>query len=160
MSNGNDSQISARPNAGSAPDTDLLLKYLELHDAACPVCKYNLHLLRENRCPECGTRFHLAVGTSEPSVLPWTLIILALGLPLGLGVVAAVELVLNGLPMNESPSLVDVFAYVIAALVLTVGLLVMRKRFWSLRRNVQRNLVILAFLADALWFFYLVTVNQ
>lgn len=41
---------------------DLLLDYLGDHDAACPVCGYNVRALTRPVCPECKQELTLAVG--------------------------------------------------------------------------------------------------
>ncbi|MHC5023077.1 MAG: hypothetical protein ACYTGG_04090 [Planctomycetota bacterium] len=42
-------------------DPDLLQAFLASHDAACPVCSYNLRGVAGSKCPECGHGLALAV---------------------------------------------------------------------------------------------------
>src|SRR5205809_4254839 len=56
-------QISDSPPADRAQD--LLLDFLRDHDAACPVCGYNLKTLTRPICPECGHELVLTVGTTR-----------------------------------------------------------------------------------------------
>lgn len=41
---------------------EMLLDFLREHDAACPVCGYNLRALTQPSCPECGHELVLSVG--------------------------------------------------------------------------------------------------
>jgi len=51
------------PGAAAAhQETAFLLNYLQTHDAACPLCQYNLRNLTVPLCPECGRGVKLMVG--------------------------------------------------------------------------------------------------
>jgi hypothetical protein len=159
MSEKNEFRVTIGPDPDSDPDLQLLVKYLETHDAACPVCEYNLRLLTVDPCPECGTRFRLTVGATDVFVLYWVLTVLALGLPAGVGVLVGVGIILHGaegVRSSDWPFLLGTLVYGMGALFLAVWLVVARERFWWLRKNVQRNLAGLAFLADALALFILI----
>jgi hypothetical protein len=62
-----------------APPTDeqFLLQFIQAHDVACPVCKYNLRALTVPRCPECGRALKLTVGTIEPYLTAWITLVVA-----------------------------------------------------------------------------------
>jgi hypothetical protein len=44
---------------------EMLLDFLRDHDAACPVCGYNLRALTRPICPECGHALMLTVGATR-----------------------------------------------------------------------------------------------
>ena len=57
---------------------DMLLDFLREHDAACPVCGYNLRALTRPICPECGHELVLTVGAARLR-LGWLLAAVAPG---------------------------------------------------------------------------------
>jgi hypothetical protein len=63
----------------------LLRRFLEQHDAPCPVCGYSLRNLTSERCPECGARLELRVGSMDLRIGKWIALVLAFALPAGLG---------------------------------------------------------------------------
>jgi hypothetical protein len=65
---------------------DLLLEFLREHDAACPVCGYNLKTLTRPICPECGQELVLTVGAARLR-LGWLLAALAPGFFSGIAAV-------------------------------------------------------------------------
>src|SRR4051812_2658518 len=80
-----------QPRAESAADagdaeTAYLLNYLATHDAACPLCKYNLRGLTVPRCPECGREIRLAVGMKEPYLRALVTTLVALCISAGCGI--------------------------------------------------------------------------
>lgn len=70
---GTDATLSEPAEAvTSAADADsdaLLAAYLREHASYCPRCRYNLHRLKHNRCPECGTS--LVLGLYARYSLDW-----------------------------------------------------------------------------------------
>lgn len=59
-------QVPQAPTAAtSSRAQDLLLDFLRDHDAACPVCGYNLRALTRPICPECGQGLVLTVRTAR-----------------------------------------------------------------------------------------------
>ena len=56
----------------------MLLDFLREHEAACPVCGYNLKALTRPICPECGQELVLTVGAARIR-LGWLLAALAPG---------------------------------------------------------------------------------
>jgi hypothetical protein len=58
---------------------DMLLDFLREHDAACPVCGYNLRALTRPICPECGHELVLTVGAAARLRLGWLLAAVAPG---------------------------------------------------------------------------------
>lgn len=65
--------VAAAERAG-----EMLLAFLREHEAACPVCAYNLRGLTRPRCPECGHDLVLTVGTARLR-LGWLLATVAPG---------------------------------------------------------------------------------
>ncbi|MCC6909117.1 MAG: hypothetical protein IT430_14335 [Phycisphaerales bacterium] len=53
------------PAEESASPT-LLEQHLAACDDACPMCGYNLHNLRGDKCPECGQELTLQIALAEP----------------------------------------------------------------------------------------------
>jgi len=64
----------------------LLLVFLREHDAACPLCKYNLRHLTRPRCPECGRELKLTVGMVEPFLAAWIMLTVGVSAASGIGV--------------------------------------------------------------------------
>src|SRR4051812_37133087 len=59
-------QVAPAPQARTTSRAqDLLLEFLRDHDAACPVCGYNLRTLTRPICPECGQELVLTVGAAR-----------------------------------------------------------------------------------------------
>ena len=58
-------QCAQVPRAATSRAQDLLLEFLREHDAACPVCAYNLRALTRPICPECGQELSLTVGAAR-----------------------------------------------------------------------------------------------
>lgn len=57
---------------------EMLLEFLREHDAACPVCGYNVRALIRPICPECRQELMLTVGAARLR-LGWLLFTLAPG---------------------------------------------------------------------------------
>lgn len=68
---------------GPSDDAVLLRAYAFGRDVPCPACGYNLRNTDSPRCPECGGDLHLAVGTLDLPLGPFTVRLLAAALPLG-----------------------------------------------------------------------------
>src|ERR1043165_3619182 len=90
------SQNIAPPSPEQSPSAPLIAQYLEHHDAKCPFCEYNLRNLKVPRCPECGNDIRLTIGMTEPYLLPWISMQLALAMPVGVGLMVSLLLALNG----------------------------------------------------------------
>ncbi len=56
----------------------MLLDFLREHDAACPVCGYNLRALTRPLCPECRQELVLSVGVRQLG-LAWLFVAIAPG---------------------------------------------------------------------------------
>lgn len=64
-----------------------LLAYLKDHDAACPICRYNLRGLATARCPECAAPLQLAVASPNLHLGPLVLTIVSFALAAGFDLV-------------------------------------------------------------------------
>lgn len=88
--------VEQSPQQAVEVEKDFLLHYLQAHEALCPLCKYNLKNLTEPRCPECGKQIKLTVGLAESPLAPFVVVLVALGLPAGVGVVAFMVMIQEG----------------------------------------------------------------
>jgi hypothetical protein len=78
--------MSAPPGSTPPSDDDAdLVRWLANHDAACPMCGYNLRALATPRCPECGERLRLSVSVVDPRMGPWILMFASLCGAAGIG---------------------------------------------------------------------------
>lgn len=74
---------------GTPDDVAFVLLYLQVRDAPCPVCGYNLHALTEPRCPECGHAVRLRVAPRIPHMRAWLTLAMTTAASAGLGVLFA-----------------------------------------------------------------------
>jgi len=75
-------------DAALSREQELLLEFLRDHDAACPVCSYNVRALTRPVCPECKQELMLAVGVKRLR-LGWLLVAVAPGFFSGIAAVFA-----------------------------------------------------------------------
>ncbi len=101
-------------------DEQLVVDYLRLREAHCPVCHYNLHLLTVPRCPECGRELRLTVGTLEPFMRAWICLAVATFASAGLGLLFTCAFLIQGFPRHID-SLRD-FTLVVAAVYLILNI--------------------------------------
>ena len=116
-------------------ESELLKKLLALRELPCPVCGYNLRAIESDKCPECGAKLGLKVGSSDLKLGPWIAAILGVALPLGFGVI--MTLFFSYIVFIEGYSGDDVANILGSLLILTIvegvalGLLLRkRKKFW------------------------------
>lgn len=62
---------------------DILRQFLEAEDVTCPVCRYQLQGLTDNRCPECGKELTLHVRPVESHMRRF--VVACVGLSMGFG---------------------------------------------------------------------------
>jgi hypothetical protein len=62
------------------------------------VCAYNLRDLPAPRCPECGHALRLTVGTIEPYLRAWMVLVLSTCVSAGIGVFCAIITAKEGMP--------------------------------------------------------------
>ena len=118
----------------------MLLDFLREHDAACPVCGYNLRALARPTCPECGHELMLTVGATRLH-LGWLLAAVAPGFFSGIAAIMLLVPILGRLAFGDgqmSPALnaLDLFGWCsgIAAILLARH----RLRFIAQPRGRQR----------------------
>ena len=71
----------------SQQESELLKQLLALREFPCPVCGYNLRGIESDKCPECGAKLDLRVGSTDLKIGPWLACVLSAALPLGFAVV-------------------------------------------------------------------------
>ena len=119
---------------------DMLLDFLREHDAACPVCGYNLRALTRPICPECGNELVLTVGAARLR-LGWLLAAVAPGFFSGIAAFFVLVMIVIHLVMLGSTwkiiAIVDVFGWCSA--LFTFMLLRKRSRFGHRQRGRNRQ---------------------
>lgn len=141
----------------NASETALLLTYLWTHDAACPVCKYNLRGLTVPRYPECGNELRLTVGVKKPYLRTLVTMMVALCLPGGCGllvwIIILTEVVrfgsLRGFPDYHDEPGAALLVLAVMFTVIPTGLsIALHKKFILLETKIQVTLVALAVMWD------------
>lgn len=82
----NSPQFRANTQAPPGRTQEMLLDFLREHDAACPLCGYNLKALTRPICPECGQELVLSVSAARLH-LGWLLAAVAPGFFSGIAAV-------------------------------------------------------------------------
>ena len=140
-------QFAQGPQAPSSSSTTtttraqaLLLDFLRDHDAACPLCGYNLKALTRPVCPECGQDLVLTVGAARVR-LGWLMAAVAPGFFSGIAAIFLLVPIVGRLALGDgrmSPALnvLDLFGWCsgIFAIVLAAN----RHRFLAQSRAAQR----------------------
>lgn len=133
-------QFEQVPRAATGRAEDLLLDFLREHDAACPVCGYNLRALTRPVCPECGQELVLTVGAARLR-LGWLMAAVAPGFFSGIAAVFLLvpivgRLVAGDGKMSPVINAVDLFGWCsgVSAIVLAAR----RHRFLARSRAGQR----------------------
>ena len=122
------------------------LAYLQVHEAECPACGYNVHRLVEPRCPECGRRLALqVVSTVGGYSLPWIISLVTLGLAAGVGLLVLAVTLREG--MHERGHFVFVLSYFMANIPLPLVALATRR--WFIRMPLCLQYAITALLTCA-----------
>ena len=127
-------------SSSSTRAQELLLEFLREHDAACPVCGYNLRALTRPICPECGQELVLAVGAARLR-LGWLFAALAPGFFSGIAAVFVLipivaRLIFGDGRMSWVLNGLDLFGW--CSGVFAILLAVKRHRFLALPRAAQR----------------------
>lgn len=123
----------------AAPKTDaeqMLLDFLRGHDAACPVCGYNLRALTRPVCPECGHDLVLTVGTTRLH-MGWLFAALAPGFFSGIAACFVLIPIIGRLGFGDgrwSPGLnvLDIFGWCSGIF----AILLARRRVWFIKQSI------------------------
>ena len=132
------SESPAEAPTETAPE--LMHRFLRGHNAFCPLCRYNLHGLTGNSCPECGKALVLTVGLMEPFLAAWVSTAVALCASAGIGIVFLVMTLLFGLPGSTGFARILANTTVIAfitSIPFAGVIILMRRRFMRLSRVTQ-----------------------
>jgi hypothetical protein len=131
--------------AGLPNEDAFLLRYLQVHDAPCPVCGYNLRFLTEPRCPECGHAVRLRVAPKIPPMRAWLTLAMSTAASAGLGVLFTL---IHPPSRFESGPAFWAEAYFYACIPLLAVILFVRRPITRLRSWVQWSIALpLAFLS-------------
>src|SRR4051812_44464688 len=93
------------PAGAEESEAQFLLRYLQTHDATCPLCGYNLRRFTVPRCPECGREIKLAVGVVNLFLLPWVVTMIMMAMAAGLGILFVIAVMFFG----DAPSPSEMF---------------------------------------------------
>lgn len=117
----------------------MLLDFIAEHDAACPVCGYNLRALTRPVCPECGHELVLTVGTVRLR-LGWLFVAIAPGFFSGIAAVFVMipifgRLIFGDGKMSPVLNVLDLFGWCSGIVAILIAR--HRARFLMLPRSVQ-----------------------
>ena len=123
-------------------ESELLKQLLALREIPCPVCGYNLRGIESDKCPECGAKLDLRVGSSDLKLGLWIAAILAIALPLGFATIWAALFCYFWIVKGnyDSGEWIATGSLLLLALIegFALGVLVrIRKRFWTMRKQTQ-----------------------
>lgn len=139
---------SPTTHSGCDHTTDQMLRrFLRLHDSPCPICRYNLRSLTSDVCPECGQRFELRIGSSDPRIGAFLGFLAPMIMMSG---IALLFLVLTIVVDSRAPW--GAYAVMCAGIIDGILVLVLcRRRAWFHRRTkqAQTQLAALAWIANA-----------
>ena len=132
-----DQEPDTEPVAADA--LQLLRDFLRDRDVSCPVCKYNLRDLTVATCPECKRVLSLNVGVDDDAGIGWLIATIVPGAFSGIAALFLFVIIVLSMQGNPAPTwepfVIDGFG-LLSGLV-AVGLMVLRRRFLSLRRETQ-----------------------
>lgn len=132
------------------------MKYLQGRDVPCPACGYNLRDLGGARCPECGRDLKPSVGTVEPIMRNWLILLCGSVAPAAMGLFFLVVIAQQGWPRGEPAGFQFAMLYYVANVAIAPVVLSSRRKFLRLGGGVQRTLAVVSvltfFLAMVLFF--------
>ncbi len=138
-------------------EAELLQAWLASRDVPCPVCGYNLRSIEATKCPECGAKLDLRVGSTDLKIGLWLVGVISLTLPMGLSGFFAIYgllMVLSGARGGAALVTYLIGVGILAAPFVVYALLLRRlirrrKKFWSKPRKAQKISVALCILAGS-----------
>jgi hypothetical protein len=117
----------SRPAAPLSPSQQMLIDFLRDHDAACPMCGYNVRALTRPTCPECRQELTLTVGLARLR-MGWLFAAVAPGMFSGIAAIFLLVPVFARLVFGDGvlmtlPLAIDLFGWCsgIFAIMLAVG---------------------------------------
>src|SRR5262249_30595996 len=119
---------------------EMLLEFLREHEAACPLCGYNLKALTRPVCPECGQELVLTVGAARVR-LGWLMAAVAPGFFSGIAAFFLLVPILGRMLLGDgrkSATLIGVDLFGWSSGVFAILLVVRRQRFLARSRAAQR----------------------
>jgi hypothetical protein len=142
------SQSKQVEGATTSRAKEMLLEFLRDHDAACPVCGYNVRALTRPVCPECRQELSLTVGATRLR-LGWLFAAVAPGFFSGIAAIFVLVPIVGRLAIGDgrlSPALtaLDLFGWCSGAFAVIIA--VKRVRFIAQPRARQRTWAILIWL--------------
>ncbi len=151
---------STIPQTGPT-DQKILAEFLKTRHEYCPACKYDLHQLESDHCPECGEPLALHVGLSSPYQAAWIVVTIVLFAQVWLASAIWYQLIRALSHYHRLGYLSPVELYVIYYLSATVPAtaiwLKMRRRFLRLKRQKQ-HLIMAGVIVAALPIAYVIIV--
>ena len=150
-------------NAGALTSAQrMLLDFLREHDAACPVCGYNVRALTRPVCPECRHDLALTVGAVRPR-LGWLLIALVPGFFSGITACFILIMIIARLTFGDGQwsltlTSLDLFGLTSGAFAIILG--IQRLRFMALPPAQQRLWAIIIWLIHIGAFVLLITIGR
>lgn len=129
---------------------ELLLAFLREHDAACPVCGYNVRALTRPICPECRHDLVLTVGAAQPPI-GWLFAAVAPGFFSGIAALFMLVPIIGRAMLGDGvwmplAIIVDLFGW--CSGLFAIILAAKRRRFLAQSRTRQR------WLALTIWFIH------
>ncbi len=116
-------------------DTDALVEFLADRHVSCPNCGYDLHGLRNARCPECDLQLALRVNLVDPRLGAWIVAVVGLSCGVGFEVLLLAYFGWMKLVSGFAPSAVAMVPLVVGFMVQGSALLaLLRGRGWFRRR--------------------------
>ena len=140
------------PDMEDAAERDWLTAFLRERDESCPLCAVPLRGVGTGVCPGCGRELVLTLKVADPYVRAWVTAALAMCLSAGVGVLVFAIVMKVGLPGDGQRLLYWVVWYFMLTVPVAAVVVLTRRRFMRLKRNVQRRLAIAAVLATVLGF--------
>lgn len=110
----------------------------------CPVCRYSLEGLKNDRCPECGAELVLGVHSPSLRLGPWVFAVVATAMPGGfcafMSIFAVLSLLDGQMPRNQLIHMIAVIVLAVIYASILVALVRLRRRWLMMSYTRQRVL--------------------